>query len=194
MAKLKFNEIELKADLPRNSVQEDADKAVEDLIKKIKPSITSSLKQSVNSLGHNVTKLSQKVDTKESQLLKRLSDIEHRVQTVGGVSDDVIKKLSEEIKLKDKKHQEQLTKLLQKTQKIEADLVAKSKEKPIKPKVEQITVHKNHDSDITALKKEIKGLYKANVKVVKVEKLKYQQYLNLALGVGLALSLLMHIL
>jgi hypothetical protein len=194
MAKLKFNEVELKADLPKNSLQEDADKAVEDLIKKIKPSITSSLKQSVHSLGHNVTKLSQKVDSKESQLLKRLSDIESRVQTVGGVSEEVIKKLSDELKLKDKKHEEQIAKLLQKTQKLEANLTSKLKEKPLKPKVEQITVHKNHDKDITALKQEIKGLYKSNVKIVKVEKLKYQKYLNLALGVGLALSLLMHIL
>lgn len=192
MAKLKFNEIELKAEIPRNSLQEDADKAVEDLIKKIKPSITSSLKQSVNSLSHNVTKLSQRLDTKESQLLKQISELRLELKNREKDKVYVTEQVDRYVEKNKEDYSEKLLRLTQQVQKLEVMLDAQTKREIKAPEIKQITVHKNHDAEIKELQKEFnklpKQVYKKEVKSNK------QLYINLALGVGLLVSLVLHVL
>lgn len=206
MAKLKFNEFEIQASPLEESHLNNKEAAFLEIKKELK---IDKLSQSVSSLANGVSSLNQHLISKEKQLATRISEVEDNVKQLTGLDEEQLESLHADLRLTEENLQNLCINLAQRIQSVEVKLKETPEpQKVLQPKVEQITVHKDHHLELNELRELNKKLELKTVeleaktealksaKVIKLERhdSKSQKYINLALGVGLLLSLLANFL
>ena len=175
MAKLKINELEIKAD-----VISTADVVVE------KPEKNANLvwDEKIKALAAEFKSEINAVKKAQQEVV--VHDSSHEIDEVRGwLSQFEIHSLDQ-------------------IQNIKTEIKHLKQKQVIKPEVKSVTVHKDHDSDIQKLDKDIRLLWQETqhihgkmeraIKILDRKKDKTQQVINLCLGVGLLLALTLTIL
>lgn len=196
MAKLKFNELELQAQLPESNPLEQREKALDAIKEEFK---LDQMKQNIASLADGVSSLNQHLISKEKQLSNKIDEVKHSVDQIDGISEEQIEGLHTDIRNVEENLQEMAVRLAQRIQSVEVKLNEPSQ--PVEQKVEHVTVHKDHSDEIKDIKRDIEILAnkaqhkcsKSKVVEIKREPSK-QKYINIALGVGLLVALLLNVL
>ena len=185
--------------VPHNNEDEKNSK-LNKLAKELRPIMLAPIRQSVSKLSKDVTSLSNLINEKDSHLSKKINNLEIKYkESVNVARLKEISKLDDELASIEKSLNQRLNLLAMSVESVKKENAEKHIVKEIvKPEVKQITVHKDHDKDIKELQKQIDLIDKKEIVSEKVVEVRHssraQNKLNLILAVGLAVSLILHVL